>query len=1504
MPPRSSILLLEQDTGVRHRLLSELERAGYGVVPCSSIEEAEGVLRSDSPVDLLLAAVDPGSRDDGTGGDTAIFTSRDIPVLLLVADGDDEHLAEGAETVSYGFVLKDAAPSFLNASIKAALRLHKTVRETEQKTQSLIDAVGESVALFAPDGKFLTANRTALSRMGTTIDQVRLKKGFPGADHSLVEARRLIIADVVRTGKPVHYGDERDGISFEHDLYPVRNSGGTITAVAAFGRDVTVQKRDRQVLHEAEEKYRVLFSGMPYGAALHEIITDTNGTPVDYTTLEVNGAFLTLLGIERGDVIGRKASDILPPDEFQRWLEVFGPVALGDEPRHYEIYSSFTNRHYDGKAYCQDEGRFAVIFSDVTDRKRIEDDLRTTRLHLADAADLAKIAYFEFDAASGNFVFNDGFYELLGTTAEREGGYLMPPKEYEKRFVHPDDVEELNRSVTENLHDPAGGYFSQYEHRAVRGDGGVIHIVSRNRTVKDDTGALVKIAGVNQDITERKKTEEQLMVARLGLESSISAMSFADLDGVVTYANSAFLRLWGYETPEEVLGRHISKFMMGAMDGACVSAILSGRSYIGEDIARRQDGSSFPVQAGVNVVRTNQGKPLFLMGSFTDISKRKKIEEQLMEAERRYRELVQFAPAGIYEIDFQTHHFTSVNEEACRISGYSRDEFLALDPMDILDEDSGVRFQQRITGWLNGEEGDRNVEYRVKVKDGRLIDVILNVTFTKNKQGVPVGARVAGVDITERKAAERALVRNEQLFRSLVETSSDWIWETNKDGVYTYASPRVAELLGYTPEEMVGQIPFAIMPPDEAVRVGALFQKIADGRESFSALRNVNIHKDGRRVVIETNGTPIFGPDGEYVGYRGFDRDVTKEEQYKATLQQAEEKYRRLFSELSHGAALHRVITDESENVVDYMTLEVNRAYEELLGCKEGDIAGVKASDILPPEELKHWLGVFGPVAVTGRSVSYEMFSPLNGKYFHGTAYSPAKGQFAVVFTDVTERKAAEEALKRYELLSGSSRDIIVFMAKDGRILEANGAAERAYGYRHDELVELKISDLRAEETRSTVKRQLAEADEKGILFETLHVRKDGTTFPVEISARGATIGGIRTLISVVRDITDRKKLEEQLRQAQKMEAIGTLAGGVAHDFNNILTVIMGLGNVIQMNMGRDDVNKPFIDQIVLSSERAAELTRSLLAFSRKQRISLEPNRVDETISGAAKLLKRLLTEDIVLSVELHSNNTSAMLDVAQIDQVLMNLATNARDAMPGGGSLTITTDVAAIDQTFKRIHGFGTVGSYVRISIADTGIGMDEKTIERIFDPFFTTKELGKGTGLGLASVYGIVKQHGGYITVRSELLQGTTFDIYLPVIDILIRESSVSPPKPQGGSETILIIEDDKDVRKMIKSVLSSRGYATLEATGGNDAIAVFSQHRKDIGLLLIDVVMPGKNGREVLDDIARMDPRVKAIFMSGYTGDIIIDKGVQKEDVEFLQKPLSVAKLLEKVREVLDR
>jgi nitrogen-specific signal transduction histidine kinase/ActR/RegA family two-component response regulator len=398
---------------------------------------------------------------------------------------------------------------------------------------------------------------------------------------------------------------------------------------------------------------------------------------------------------------------------------------------------------------------------------------------------------------------------------------------------------------------------------------------------------------------------------------------------------------------------------------------------------------------------------------------------------------------------------------------------------------------------------------------------------------------------------------------------------------------------------------------------------------------------------------------------------------------------------------------------------------------------------------------------------------------------------------------------------------------------------------------------------------------------------------------------GRRAEIVLANDVTERLKLEDQLRQAQKMEAVGLLAGGVAHDFNNVLTAIIGYGNLLLMKLAGNDPLRTYAENILATSQRAAQLTQSLLAFSRKQVINPVAIDLNSIMRRVEKLLKRLIPEDIDLGTDFTGENTTILADSVQIEQVLMNLVTNARDAMPSGGTLTISSMITSPDDAVIAARGLGAGGPFVKLTVADTGAGMDERTRERIFEPFFTTKEMGKGTGLGLATVYGIVKQHKGFIDVESSPGRGTSFHLYFPLIrQDAAQTASRSSDTLKGGTETILVAEDDEMLRGLCRSILKEFGYNVIEARDGVDAVEVFRQNRDRIDMLLLDVIMPRKNGKAAYDEIRTIKADVKVLFISGYSADMISKEGILERGLHFISKPLSPTDLLQKVREVLDR
>ncbi len=398
--------------------------------------------------------------------------------------------------------------------------------------------------------------------------------------------------------------------------------------------------------------------------------------------------------------------------------------------------------------------------------------------------------------------------------------------------------------------------------------------------------------------------------------------------------------------------------------------------------------------------------------------------------------------------------------------------------------------------------------------------------------------------------------------------------------------------------------------------------------------------------------------------------------------------------------------------------------------------------------------------------------------------------------------------------------------------------------------------------------------------------------------------GAIVNVIEIGRDITDMKKLEQQLIHSQKMEAVGQLAGGIAHDFNNIVTAIIGYGNLVLMKLPEDDSLRHFVEQILVTADRAAELTQGLLAFSRKKVLNMHPVKLNDIISGFRSFLERIIGEQIEMCTDLLAEPMFIYADSSQIEQILMNLATNARDAMPDGGTISVTLETCELDDGFIKAHGYGEPGKYACIMVSDSGFGMDEETVTKIFEPFFTTKEAGKGTGLGLSIVYGIIKEHNGYITASSKIGTGTTFRVYLPMIEN-VEPKSETPHyrEPQGGHETVLIAEDDSPVREITANLLTGYGYTVIEAEDGDDALKKYAEAQGGVQLLILDVLMPNRGGRQVAEAIYQLSPGVKVLFTSGYPLDLLVNKNILLDDVNFLTKPIAPRELLSKVREILD-
>ena len=514
-----------------------------------------------------------------------------------------------------------------------------------------------------------------------------------------------------------------------------------------------------------------------------------------------------------------------------------------------------------------------------------------------------------------------------------------------------------------------------------------------------------------------------------------------------------------------------------------------------------------------------------------------------------------------------------------------------------------------------------------------------------------------------------------------------------------------------------------------------------------------------------------------------------------------------------------------------------------------------------------------------------------------------------VTFIDMTERRRSQEFIR--DILETVDEGFLA-VDRDYTILSANRALSWMMGAPVDAMVGRKCHEVLHGMpdpcSDDAVECSVRAVFETGAPCMLVHTRRRPGLQDIQVEIKcypgRDAAGRVATVIMTIVDITEKRKLEDQLQQAQKMEAIGQLAGGIAHDFNNILSAIVGYASLLKMRTDEGSALRSYSEQVLLASERAASLTRQILAFGRKQIITLQPVRVNDSIKALETLLRRILGEDIEIVTDLTDREMTIQADAGQIEQVMMNLATNARDAMPSGGKLIITTEVNEFDEVSAHQHGLERAGTYALIAVSDTGVGMDERTRQHIFEPFFTTKELGKGTGLGLSMVYGIIKQHNGQIIADSEAGKGTTFRIYLPLTKDAVRGmQGIVRATVRGGTETLLLAEDNDELRGFTQHVLEDFGYRVIVAKDGEEAVARFRENQDAVRLCLFDVIMPRKNGKAALAEIRAARTGMKALFMSGYAAEVLREKDGIAEDVPLLSKPIVPDDLLRTVRQVLD-
>ncbi|MDY6904140.1 MAG: ABC transporter substrate binding protein [Thermodesulfobacteriota bacterium] len=752
------------------------------------------------------------------------------------------------------------------------------------------------------------------------------------------------------------------------------------------------------------------------------------------------------------------------------------------------------------------------------------------------------------------------------------------------------------------------------------------------------------------------------------------------------------------------------------------------------------------------------------------------------------------------------------------------------------------------------------------------------------------------INLLVRRRSEAALRESEARNRSLLESLPDIIMRFDRDGRHLYVSENIEAATGIRAADCIGKTLAEMGFPEEKSR---LWQ--GEIKQVFDSADPVETEVTYGQTIFNWRLIPERDRYGTVESVLSISRDITEH-------RRIEQDYRTLFREMLGGFALHEIICDASGVPVDYRFLAVNPAFERMTGLKAGDIVGRRILEVLPGTEHS-WIETYGKVALTGEPIFFENYASELQKYFEVTAYRPAPNQFACIFQDITARKQAEDAVReseaRFKALHNASFGGIAIHDK-GVILDCNEGLATISGYSVSELIGMDGLLLIAEEYREKVMGNILAGYEKP--YEVKAVRKNGEEYPVRLEARNIPYKGQMVRSVEFRDITETKKIEAQLAQSQKMESVGRLAGGVAHDFNNMLGIILGHVDMIVEQLAPDDPLYENLHEIQTAAERSANLVRQLLAFARQQTIAPRVLELNTTMDGMLRMLQRLIGEDIELVWLPGPALWPIRIDPSQMDQVLANLCVNARDAIKGVGKVTIATANISLNEDDCRNSGEAAVpGDYVVMMFSDDGAGMDEKTMANLFEPFFTTKEVGEGTGLGMATIYGIVKQNDGFINVDSAPGKGTTVKVFFPryrqhAVEPMQTDTHLSPVS--ANNETVLLVEDEASMLKMIKTMLEGLGYRVLTAATAKEAIDISNAPDSGkIHLLITDVVMPKMNGRDLAQALSTTQPDLKCLFISGYTADAIARHGVLEEGISFISKPFTRQVLAAKIRDVLD-
>ena len=1181
-----------------------------------------------------------------------------------------------------------------------------------------------------------------------------------------------------------------------------------------------------------------------------------NATEIIYTIDEKgnftygNPAGLKVTGYSLQELRELNYTDLVVPDHRERVSQVYINQFRERRPTTYVEFPFFSKAGEiiwfgQNTSLVIEDGKvvgFHIIARDITERKKAEEALKESEEKYRLVVENANEAIFVIQDGMLRF-FNIKNIELIGYSKEE-----LTSAPY-INFVHPDDRQTVFERYLKRI---KGEELLGVNVFRIVDKAGNIRWVEVNSVLISWEGRPATLNFLN-NITERKRAEDSLRESVEALRAFLNAnpeVSFLmDAKGTVLVANESLFKRFS-KSSEEIIGsclydlfpEDVTKQRKSHFD----EVFRTGKPVHFEDVRMDRNYETF-----VHPVFDKEGNVAEVAILGFDITERKRAEEALRESEERYRTILETIEEGYYEVDI-TGNFTLFNDSLCRMLGYTRDELMGMSNRQYMDKETAKKVYQVFNQLYTTGEPYKAFDWEIIRKDGTKRFHDSSVSLIRNTKGEKIGFRGIARDITERKRAEEVLRTEREKLEVVTQNMGAGLAFISKDYHTLWANNVLKQIFG----DVEGKTCHSTYNRRAEVCPGCGVREVFEKGSEKVVHEQVGEDIEGNTIWSEIIATPIKDKEGNITAALELVVPITERKRAEESLKQSEENARRLAHENAVMAEIGRIISS---------TLNIEEVYERFA------------------EEVRKLIP-FDRIMINLADLKNKTSTP---------AYTAG--------IDVPDRRVGN-----ITPMAGTVTEEVIRTRSSLLIKVDNDNIDEVVS-RFPPLFPTFQAGL-----RSIISVPLISKDQViGVLSLRSLVPKAYTDQDVRLAERiGVEIAGAianaQLYAERIQAEKERAALEEQLRQSQKIEAIGRLAGGIAHDFNNLLTVIKGYSQLSLLELKETDPMRGSIEEIKRAADRAADLTRQLLAFSRRQILEMRVLDLNTVLRDLDKMLRRVIGEDIELVTLLAEGLGRVKTDHGQMQQVIMNLAVDAKDAMPNGGKLTIETANVELDETYARSHVAVIPGRYAMLSVSDTGVGMTAEVKEQVFEPFFTTKEKGKGTGLGLATVYGIVKQSGGNIWVYSEPGQGTTFKIYLPRVDEPLEElkEKAEVKEIPRGSETILVVEDEEKVLKLTVQILRGQGYAVLEAPHGDDALLVCEQHEGPIHLMVTDVVMPNMSGHELAKRLKAFHPEMKVLYMSGYTDNAIVHHGVLEKGMNYIQKPFTVDGLARKVREVLDK